>query len=133
MRLFVAYQTILVGLVSRRGAAERARVGRRGAGRWVWDGESALALSWESVPDDTLLDAAAHDALGTTDERRAQAARMLADERAKRVYWSFHRQWLGLDRTTEERAVRTTAVDPSGSAATQASATLESRLLVENV
>ena len=29
---------------------------------------------------------------------RAQAARMIADERVKAGYWAFHRQWLGLDR-----------------------------------
>jgi hypothetical protein len=89
---------------------------------------------WESVPDDPLLDAASLDALRTPDDVAAQAARMLADPRARRVYWDFHRQWLGLDRILgDEHVVRTPAVDPQWTAATQASAARETELFVENV
>lgn len=89
---------------------------------------------WESVPDETLLDAASRDELTTTDQIRVQAERMLGDPRARRVLWSFHRQWLGLDRVLgDEHVVRTPEVDPSWTAQTPVSAATESRLFVENV
>jgi hypothetical protein len=89
---------------------------------------------WESVPDDALLQAAASGALATEDQIRAQAQRMLDDDRAKRVFWDFPRQWLGLDRILlGEDLVRTPAVDPDWTAATQASASLETQLFVTNV
>jgi hypothetical protein len=57
---------------------------------------------------------------------------MLADPRALRLAWDFHRQWLALDRiTNEEHAVRTSEVDPAWTATTQASALEESRRFVE--
>jgi hypothetical protein len=91
-------------------------------------------LLWESVPDDALLDAAARDELNTDAQLRAQATRMLRDPRALRVFWDFHRQWLALDRILQdEHAVRTVEVDPNWTAATQASASIESRLFVENI
>src|SRR5262249_22657254 len=91
-------------------------------------------LLWESIPDDALLDASSRDELGTEEQVRDQAERMLQDERARRAFWSFHRQWLGLDRILlDEHLVRTPAVDPSWTAATQASASAETELFVENI
>ena len=88
---------------------------------------------WESVPDDALLDAAGHDELHTEAQVKAQAARMLGDDRAKRVLWSFHRQWLGLDRVLDdEQLVRTPEIDESWSALSQLSSAKESELFVEN-
>ncbi|HSO31594.1 MAG TPA: DUF1592 domain-containing protein [Labilithrix sp.] len=89
---------------------------------------------WESVPDGDLLGAASRDELRSAEQIRAQAERMLRDERARRVLWSFHRQWLGLDRILgEEHLVRTPQVDPSWTAASPLAAAAESRLFVENV
>jgi hypothetical protein len=88
---------------------------------------------WESIPDDTLLAAAGANELGTVDQLRAQATRMLDDERAKRVFWDFHRQWLYLDRILlPEGLTRTPQVDPDWTAATQASAEEETELFVQN-
>jgi hypothetical protein len=88
---------------------------------------------WESIPDDALLAAAAANKLGTDDEIRAQVTRMLADDRAKRVFWDFHREWLYLDRVlSAEGVARTAHVDPSWTAATQLSASKETELFVEN-
>lgn len=88
---------------------------------------------WESAPDDALLDAASKNELQTEDQIRTQAERMLSDARASRVFWSFHRQWLALDRVLlDEHAVRTAEVDPSWSASTQLSAVKETELFVEN-
>jgi hypothetical protein len=88
---------------------------------------------WESGPDDALLDAASRDELQTEAQIRAQATRMLADDRAKRVFWDFPRQWLGLDRILiGENLVRTPQVDPAWTAATQASASTETELFVQN-
>ena len=89
---------------------------------------------WESVPDDALVAAASRGELETEEQIRAEAERMLQDERARRVLWSFHRQWLGLDRVLgDEHLVRTPEVDPAWTAATPVSAAIESRLFVENV
>jgi hypothetical protein len=89
---------------------------------------------WQSVPDDALLAVADEGGLRTDGELRSQVDRMLADPRSKRVFWSFHRQWLGLDRVLQpEGATRTAAVDPAWTTVTQASAVTESELLVENV
>ncbi len=90
-------------------------------------------LLWESMPDDDLLAAAANDALRTESQIRVQGERMLSHARARRVFWSFHRQWLGLDRIFEdEHLVRTPEVDPKWGAASQASALTEAKLFVEN-
>ncbi len=96
---------------------------------------SRLSFSlWQSIPDEILLAAAAHDALHTGEQIRAQAERMLKDPRARRTYWNFHRQWLGLDRILdEEHQIRTSDVDPAWSLERQASASMESRLFVEHV
>lgn len=88
---------------------------------------------WESIPDAELLRAAGAGELQTEDDVRLQAERMLADPRALRLAWDFHRQWLGLDRImTDEHAVRTPEIDLAWTAATQASALRESRLFIEH-
>jgi hypothetical protein len=90
-------------------------------------------LLWESGPDDSLLQAAARNELGTEAQVRAQAVRMLGDARATRVFWDFPRQWLGLDQILlPEHAARSPAVDPAWTAATQASAYEETQLFVQN-
>lgn len=89
---------------------------------------------WESVPDDALLEAAANLALQTEEQIRAQAQRMLGDARARRVFWNFHRQWLGLDRILlDDHHVRLPAIDAAWTAATQQAGRMESELFVENV
>jgi hypothetical protein len=89
---------------------------------------------WESVPDDALLQAAAANELRTDDQLSAQVARMLQDPKAKRVYWSFNRQWLGLDQILlPENLSRTPQVDPGWTGASQTSANQETELFVENV
>jgi hypothetical protein len=89
---------------------------------------------WRSTPDDVLLDAAESGALSSEADIRAQAERMLDDDRAKRTYWSFHRQWLALDRVlTDEQKYRTPQIDPSWTAQTAQSAERETELFVENV
>jgi hypothetical protein len=88
---------------------------------------------WESIPDQALLDAASRNELASDDQLRAQADRMLHDDRARRLLWSFHRQWLGLDRILlDENRVRSPAVDAQWSDATPPAALMESRLFVEN-
>lgn len=52
-------------------------------------------LLWGSGPDDELLLAAESGTLVESAERRAQARRMLADDRAKRQWRRFHAMWLG--------------------------------------
>jgi hypothetical protein len=65
--------------------------------------ERAQRLSyflWDSLPDATLLAAAKSGELDTGAGMRAQAERMLADERAKPVLRSFLAEWLELDGAT---------------------------------
>lgn len=65
------------------------------------DYEMASRLSyflWGSMPDATLLDAAASGGLSTTEDVEAQARRMLDDPKARRMVEHFHAQWLGTQR-----------------------------------
>jgi hypothetical protein len=54
------------------------------------------ATFWESVPDDTLLDAAEAGSLATADGVKAQAERLLADPRAQRSLASFTTELLAI-------------------------------------
>ena len=98
--------------------------------------ELATRLSfflWQSGPDDALLAAAGQGTLATDDGIAAQVERMLADPRGKRAFWSFHRQWLGLDQIlSSEGTMRTAAVDPLWTTASQSDSVTESELFVEN-
>jgi hypothetical protein len=67
-------------------------------------------LLWASVPDDELLDAAQTGGLDEAPGVRAQAERMLNDERVKDALGEFHTDWLGLDRL--EGATRDSAIYP---------------------
>ena len=63
--------------------------------------ETASMLSymfWESLPDATLLNAAAQNQLSTPEQLAAQAARLLSDPRANRSIHSFTEGWLGIHR-----------------------------------
>lgn len=55
-------------------------------------------LLWDTIPDDTLLDAAAAGELDTAAGRRTHAARMLADPRADAAILAFFGQYLNLGR-----------------------------------
>ena len=56
---------------------------------------------WQTMPDAELFAAAAAGALATPEGVRAQAERLLADDRARDAIESFHVQWLGLDAILE--------------------------------
>ncbi|MEM6994636.1 MAG: DUF1592 domain-containing protein [Myxococcota bacterium] len=63
-----------------------------------WEIASRLSyLLWGSMPDDALFEAAEAGELADADGIAAQAERMLADDRARDVVATFHRQWLRLD------------------------------------
>ena len=51
---------------------------------------------WNTMPDATLLGAAAANQLSTADQVSAMASQMLTDARARDAITSFHEQWLGL-------------------------------------
>lgn len=89
---------------------------------------------WTSVPDEALLEAAAHGQLQTAEQVGEAAARMLDDPRAARALWDFHRQWLGLERILEdEHSVRTPEVDAHWTPRRQQAVQRESLLFVQNV
>jgi hypothetical protein len=78
----------------------RSEVGEKAAdGSFKLTGyEVATALSyffWDSMPDDTLLDAARVGTLERPEGIEAQAKRLLADPRSRPSVASFFRQWLG--------------------------------------
>ena len=52
---------------------------------------------WASMPDDTLLAAAAANQLSTEDQITQQATRLLADKRARQNLQTFYDQWMGLE------------------------------------
>ncbi|MBY0460088.1 MAG: DUF1592 domain-containing protein, partial [Gemmataceae bacterium] len=58
-------------------------------------------ILWDAPPDKELLDAAAANKLGTRDDARKQAERMLADPRAKAKMRDFLLTWLKLDQVKE--------------------------------
>jgi hypothetical protein len=99
-----------------------------GAGAAQTDGPSLLLpfelasrlafFLWSSSPDDELLAAASASKLGSEDELRAQATRLLADPRSRDTIASFHRQWLGVDASGS--VYKDPAVYPSFSDATSA-------------
>jgi hypothetical protein len=63
----------------------------------ISDFELASRLSfflWSSIPDDELLDAAAHGTLGTPTVLEQQVRRMLADSRSETLTQNFGGQWL---------------------------------------
>jgi hypothetical protein len=62
--------------------------------------EVATRLSyslWKTMPDEALLAKAEADSLGTPEQVRAEAERMLDDPRARAMLYDFHAQWLGTD------------------------------------
>lgn len=52
---------------------------------------------WDTIPDETLLSAAAAGELQTPEQIEAQARRMLEAPEAARAIQSFHLQWLGVE------------------------------------
>lgn len=64
-------------------------------------------LIWNSLPDQVLIEAAQRGELATAQQVRAQARRMLADDRAKSTIRSFFEQWLDLHK------LDTTSLDPA--------------------
>jgi hypothetical protein len=59
------------------------------------------AIFWDSVPDDSLLDAAESGSLTTADGVRAEAERLLGDPKAERSIVVFARELLGLSHLDE--------------------------------
>jgi hypothetical protein len=89
------------------------------------------SLIWASLPDDTLLDAAAAGQLSTPQQVAGQARRMLADRRAAPAIEAFYEQWLDLRmlETTNKDA----AIFPAWSDGLRDSMREETRRFVSNV
>lgn len=63
---------------------------------------------WNTMPDDALLDAAAHGELNTPPDVERMATRMLADPRARDGLDEFVSQWLRFDRAIDASRERRT-------------------------
>ena len=74
-----------------------------------WEMATKLSyMLWNSMPDDELFAAAEADALRTKDQIKAQAVRMIEDDKARDVIRNFHTQWLmltHLDSVTKDTGV----------------------------
>ena len=68
-------------------------------------------LLWNSIPDQTLLDAAASGELDDEGGIRAQAERMLADPRAREMVREFFFHWLGLDGSDNQPSLEAASKD----------------------
>ena len=69
-----------------------------GSGGDSYDVAARLSFGlWGTMPDETLLKAAATGKLATRDDVLREAERMLADPRAKAAMREFFTQWLRLD------------------------------------
>jgi len=92
--------TALQAVLSSPNFLYRSEVGAPAADGFVLDGaETAAAMSyflWGGPPDDTLTTAATSGQLATSDGRRQQAQRMMADPRAREGWRRFVTQWMGV-------------------------------------
>ncbi|WP_434045771.1 MULTISPECIES: DUF1592 domain-containing protein [Sorangium] len=102
--------------------------------------ERAARLSyflWNTTPDDALLDAAESGALDTAEGVRAQAERLLSDDRARATARRFFAEWLELDGTNKhaslESAPKSPELYPEDSPALRAAMRAEIEALAERV
>jgi len=74
-----------------------------------WEMATKLSyMLWNTMPDDSLFEAAERDELVSPDQIAAQAQRMLEDPRARDTIRNFHEQWLlltHLDSVTKDTNV----------------------------
>ncbi|WP_433933850.1 DUF1592 domain-containing protein [Sorangium cellulosum] len=102
--------------------------------------ERAARLSyflWNTTPDDALLDAAESGVLDTAEGVRAQAERLLSDDRARATARRFFADWLELDGTNKhaslENAPKSPELYPEDSPALRAAMRTEIEALAERV
>ncbi|WP_437280555.1 DUF1592 domain-containing protein [Sorangium sp. So ce375] len=102
--------------------------------------ERAARLSyflWNTTPDDALLDAAESGALDTAEGVRAQAERLLSDDRARPTARRFFTDWIELDGTNKhaslENAPKSSEIYPEDSPALRAAMRTEIEALAERV
>lgn len=88
-------------------------------------------LLWASVPDETLLDAAAAGQLNTKEQVASQARRMLADPRAREGLRGFYEQWFGL--SLLNTTTKDTATYPSYNDALRDAMLEETRRFIDHV
>jgi mono/diheme cytochrome c family protein len=93
---------------------------------------SRLALTlWDSIPDDTLLKAAAEGQLRTREQIAEQARRMTADHRFENKLREFFVKWLKIDQPHELRKDKGQFPDFNDAVATDLRTSLD--LFLENV
>ncbi len=68
---------------------------------------------WGSMPDDTLRQAVEDGELGTAEQVRAQAERMLQDSRAQERMLRFHAMWFGYHRLNSETPISAAMLEES--------------------
>ncbi|HEY6881290.1 MAG TPA: DUF1592 domain-containing protein [Polyangiales bacterium] len=112
------------------GEGTSAIAGARNASQY----ERATRLSfllWSSIPDDTLLDAAAAGKLASKEQLTAQAERMLDDARTRDANFHFYEQWFGLPLL--QSASKDVSVYPSFSDGLRSAMLEETRRFVDHV
>ncbi|MGZ3455145.1 MAG: DUF1592 domain-containing protein [Polyangiales bacterium] len=105
---YAGVETVLLALLQHEELVYRVEIGTPVEGRpnvvRLTDRELATRLSyfvWASTPDDALLDAAEGGGLADEDGIRAEAKRLLSDDRAKQTVNRFHALWLGYDKVLD--------------------------------
>ena len=103
-----------------------------------WERASRLSyFLWNTTPDDALLDAAESGALDTAEGVRAQAERLLSNDRARATARRFFADWLELDGTNKhaslESAPKSPEIFPEDSPALRAAMRAELEALAERV
>lgn len=96
--------------------------------------EMASRLSyflWGAPPDEVLLAAARDGRLSTDEQIAAQATRMIADPRTRKMVSRFHAQWLGLDAL--DHVTKTKEAYPQFNDEIRASMLEETRLFLDAV
>ena len=84
---------------------------------------------WGSMPDATLLAAATANKLQAPEDIAAQAARMLADPRARQSTTTFFDEWLGVDQLSSRTKDTTVYAQFTDALKTSMQAELESEIL----
>ena len=78
-----------------------------------WERASRLSyFLWNTTPDDALLDAAESGALDTAEGVRAQAERLLSNDRARATARRFFADWLELDGTNKHASLESAPKSP---------------------
>jgi hypothetical protein len=96
-----------------------------------WEIAARLSyLLWNSMPDETLFDAASFDGLQTKEQILSQAERMVLDPKTRQAVANFHSQWLGLNALAS--ATKSSSVYPAFSETIRVAMRTETEMFLDD-